>query len=773
MWYYYKQSNARLDRIAKGHYLWNVIDDSNDPNGNDSVCSFDSKNSSFSTNNTTKVKNPTVVKDKYNGLSVDIKNMLRLHYGMNVVIMNCNDEILCVDEFGDIVCKTIDQLRGNDKISFKLLDLTEPTNPGPISYGMPIWLQIVNSAEESTNSLYQSSIIGSKLFGPPEMSSASLVKAEKVNKVKKDEETPVTSHMNSYSKNSSELLMNQIHPIDLESDVTQDLHKLPRHKIKTILPNSANEQKANDQAEICGGVHTFKTFNSTGHFFGDDKTQNDTDVSRFRSRQAWHLGEWTVQTAVKNKAVGKYVMSCAAIYLEQDLYCLGTSHGNTYVPWPRLVPSAQIRKNRKSTVLETKESSESNEEGNEHDGSDKLNASASTHSDDETSTSLSANKHQDESSVATGLSKFSIAVNSGHYISDDSDGVNCTAHACVRKVVKRGAPYEHRVDRRCVWRFFVSENPRDLKSLSVKDQKAQQLIRKAKEGLSKSKAYREGGHIHQGFELSGKPLTSGEKFPHTLRHIVSQNVFQLETAEMAERRKKEESLENYMKLIYEESSKIVFDDGVLFDPAVSPPGRLMASAEAKSIQSRDHKDQLAKSTNPILVFDGKVQTPSQLSKRGSLKSFAIPNSPLNAAKSRRQSRALNQIEQSETLSEIEKIPRKFCSGKEMLDLHTTFRALTNKVTGAVNSNKLLIDPILPRANSGAFNPHHDLEPSDYFESAVSSSSTNNTFNVNSNVRMTYKLSQLAQEDEMVQLALRHRESLNKKYEIKRLIESIK
>lgn len=49
---------------------------------------------------------------------------------MTIVIMNSNDEVLCVDEYDDVICKPVEMLQPSDKLAFKLIDLTEPTNPG-------------------------------------------------------------------------------------------------------------------------------------------------------------------------------------------------------------------------------------------------------------------------------------------------------------------------------------------------------------------------------------------------------------------------------------------------------------------------------------------------------------------------------------------------------------------------------------------------------------------------------------------------------------------
>lgn len=55
-----------------------------------------------------------------------------MHYGMNVVIINSLDEVLCVNQHREVMCKTEEQLENTDEICFKIVDLTDPSNPGLI-----------------------------------------------------------------------------------------------------------------------------------------------------------------------------------------------------------------------------------------------------------------------------------------------------------------------------------------------------------------------------------------------------------------------------------------------------------------------------------------------------------------------------------------------------------------------------------------------------------------------------------------------------------------
>lgn len=82
---------------------------------------------------------------------------------MNCVLINSLDEVLCVNQMDEIVCKPIEQLSSTDQICFKLFDLLEPTNPGPIAYGKNVWLQILRSHqrnEDTSSSATTSSAAG-------------------------------------------------------------------------------------------------------------------------------------------------------------------------------------------------------------------------------------------------------------------------------------------------------------------------------------------------------------------------------------------------------------------------------------------------------------------------------------------------------------------------------------------------------------------------------------------------------------------------------------
>jgi hypothetical protein len=49
---------------------------------------------------------------------------------MVIVIINSLNELICVNEYNETLCKKIDDMRSSDNYLFKLVDLGDPTYPG-------------------------------------------------------------------------------------------------------------------------------------------------------------------------------------------------------------------------------------------------------------------------------------------------------------------------------------------------------------------------------------------------------------------------------------------------------------------------------------------------------------------------------------------------------------------------------------------------------------------------------------------------------------------
>lgn len=138
--------------------------------------------------------------------------------------------------------------------------------------------------------------------------------------------------------------------------------------------------------------------------------------------------------------------------------------------------------------------------------------------------------------------------------SNSGTGANSTgkaenAYGCLRKVVKRGPPYDFSVDRRCVWKFCLFEQFSDNNiKLSVKDRAAKKVMETATMAMKLSQLNREGAHTHIQNHTYGEdlpPLKSGESFVRTLREINFKTSMKLEEKYLQMRREKESRLKEH------------------------------------------------------------------------------------------------------------------------------------------------------------------------------------------------------------------------------------
>ena len=76
---------------------------------------------------------------------------------------------------------------------------------------------------------------------------------------------------------------------------------------------------------------------------GSNTKEYNTSYKGFRSRNAWHLGQWVCRSAMRDQRGLSHVNALTPIYMEQDLYCLASSMGNSYAkegPGSAVVESA-------------------------------------------------------------------------------------------------------------------------------------------------------------------------------------------------------------------------------------------------------------------------------------------------------------------------------------------------------------------------------------------------------------------------------------------------
>jgi hypothetical protein len=414
--------------------------------------------------------------ESLNGISVDMKSQVRLHFGMSFFIMNFMDEVLCVNKWDEVLCKPQNKLTQSDRITFKLIDLEDPTNPGAIKYGRPIWLQIIDNSSIADNSIQSGSVVGSQLFDPPQMGS-----------VQSSESKP---------------------------DVV-GLDKL---------------------IEICGGLKSIRIIGNAPVKDDIANEKPNSHIKGYRNKNAWHLGQWVCRSALRDQSsLDDYVNALSPIFMEQDLYCLASSMGNAYENWPKRAQDPRLLKIRREDPHSTLNMIENNP------GS----IGADLHKANAASPKPISLDDDDESLDSTSSLKKGLEIAA-------SDNENFD-HGVLRKVVLRGLPYEHMVDRRCVWRFCIADSAGDLKLLSAKEQIAQKIMRKARAGLERSKRNRTGNtRMYEEQALKGRPLVGSETFPRMLRHMTADFTLKMESAQMTNVRNNVEAVDEHFQGLFED-----------------------------------------------------------------------------------------------------------------------------------------------------------------------------------------------------------------------------
>jgi len=122
-------------------------------------------------------------------------------------------------------------------------------------------------------------------------------------------------------------------------------------------------------------------------------------------------------------------------------------------------------------------------------------------------------------------------------------------YGCLRKVVRRGFPYDFSVDRKCVWQFCLFEQFSDTHlKLSVKDQAAKKVMETATMAMKLSQLKREGAKEHShshSQDPSMPPLKSGGMFSKNLREINLKVFQEMDETYFHERRIKEARLRDH------------------------------------------------------------------------------------------------------------------------------------------------------------------------------------------------------------------------------------
>jgi hypothetical protein len=337
---------------------------------------------------------------------------------------------------------------------------------------------------------------------------------------------------------------------------------------------------------VCGGISVINIMGGKSH--GADKT--DEAGSRHRTRSSWHLGQWVVRNAARKEvSEGRnregQVSSDANVYLEQDLYCLASSAGSSFAPWPKRAHSPHSDRYRKiadrmNPAKPEKEPHQAAAAPAEEKAQPSELMSMMNRMGEESATDLNSqtsgtnNWGQPPGTPDSGMTSMS-SVMPVRGVSAAEKAMQRTpkddVFGCLRKVVLRGPPYFLIVDRKCVWRLCPANNFGDTNELSAKEKIAHKLLRSAEEGLEKSKKDREGGRIHDKVTYEGHPLHGGEKFPRQLRSILSEHAFSKESQQLNLRRKQEKLIESHFHGMYGDGSG--WPDGTQFPSPLPKPSR--------------------------------------------------------------------------------------------------------------------------------------------------------------------------------------------------------
>jgi len=160
IWYHTRLSNERLARVAKGHKFWGVISDQKTARNTEILGVGESAfESSFGEGTNNEEAAVPVPVDPYqaqastanaaaeaakkleemrrqrtyrtlNGMRFDVENHSTVHYGMSFIILNMAEEIMCVDRENKVKVKPLQSVKQSDRVLYKLVDLTEISNPG-------------------------------------------------------------------------------------------------------------------------------------------------------------------------------------------------------------------------------------------------------------------------------------------------------------------------------------------------------------------------------------------------------------------------------------------------------------------------------------------------------------------------------------------------------------------------------------------------------------------------------------------------------------------
>eukprot|EP01038_Epipyxis_sp_PR26KG_P009220 gene9220-12432_t len=297
-----------------------------------------------------------------------------------------------------------------------------------------------------------------------------------------------------------------------------------------------------DVASVCGDIKIIRIMELKQREHGPshllDTNMSDEKASRYNSKQSVHLGKWNIHSALRNDKPSNtkrthgvrssndhtsntstdgnnngiptdpFVYSLSPIFIQQDQYCIGTTFATEHHTWPKksrhILQTSKLLTKEESAHLhshliggklgsggggdlshlptgggrpsfsDNQNSARGTDDGSDDDQSD---GASSTHNNKPVNNNNTNNNNNTKpKSDAKSTVNNTTTTPSSTLIDEKSD--EKSSYGCIRKIVKRGYPYDFIVDRKCVWKFCLFEqfSSGDLYALSENDKAARQLM---------------------------------------------------------------------------------------------------------------------------------------------------------------------------------------------------------------------------------------------------------------------------------------------------------
>ena len=483
LWAYASKSNERVDNIRRGHSFWTILDHSEQSmikdNNKMTQKAIEAAESGVQRYAEEELRRPT--KDIYlNGWRLDLNTIVQLHYGMSIALVNDINQVICVDKNKELMVKNLKEIEPEDLACWKLLDIAETTNPSAITYGCPVWLQLIepslyHNVDESWKLGY---VLGGKLFGPPLMGEIQIDETGgSGDNIELLDVGPSESGPGAYVNNGKHFNTANMQEEDEINSIIAAKQKQKSPDGKNNGEHEDTEQdsrspftkKIEANSEIVGAVFPTRIVNVKND---DDEDEANGKNSTRRCKEASHLGQWGIESARRKdvqlptsksiadpeliRQADNFVYSCEPVYINQDISCIASTQGTDYQQWPR-------RGLNRATLDKKKE----------------LRANGLNLTSQE---------------LAQLLTQMTMA---GKLNVESVDDPPVSSRACMRRIVRRGAPHEYGVDRRAVWRIYVVEAPGDHSNMSAKEITAAKIMQDARNVLAESSAFRGGSTTYK------------------------------------------------------------------------------------------------------------------------------------------------------------------------------------------------------------------------------------------------------------------------------------